>query len=275
MGLEPQTAVRMQRARGRGRLVTKQRDGVTRLDALYQDGCAKIRFPNTHNAALEAVLINTAGGLCGGDDIAWQASAAPGGRLVLTTQACERVYRSTAAAAAIGVTLTAAAGAHIDWLPQETILFEHANLDRRISIDLAEGATLCAVEAVLLGRDAMGETARNARLADRWRITRNGRLLHAEATTLGDEPDIERDAGSLLAGANAFATVLYVGADATRRLDAVRAALRPGARIAASAIGERLVVRATAHSGLDLRRAIVPIIALLSGAGSLPRLWST
>jgi urease accessory protein len=116
----------------------------------------------------------------------------------------------------------------------------------------------------------MGEAARGARLSDKWRIRRNGRLIHAEATRLGGEP-AERDSLSLLNGALAFATILHVASDAGRQLDAIRALLPETG--GASVIGERLVVRILAESGLALRRSIAPIIAVLSGAGSLPRLW--
>ncbi|MET3898537.1 urease accessory protein [Devosia sp. UYZn731] len=262
----------MQRARGVGRIATKLRDGVTVIDTLYQDGCAKIRLPHTHSSALEAVLINTAGGLTGGDHMQWGADAAPNGKMVLTTQACERIYRSTGATARVETRLTVGANAHLDWLPQETILFEASKLDRRIDIDLADGASLTAIEAVLLGRDAMGELASDAYLRDNWRIRRNGRLLHAEATLLTGQGS-ERIAAPLLAGARAFATILHIGPLAARRLETVRALMPANGLIAASAIGERLVVRAIAESGLALRRMIVPIVAELSGAGSLPRLW--
>ena len=262
----------MQRARGVGRLATKLRDGVTCIDTLYQDGCAKIRLPNTHSTTLEAVLINTAGGLTGGDHMQWGADAAPGGRMVLTTQACERIYRSTGAMAKVETRLTVGADAHLDWLPQETILFEASKLDRRIDIDLATGASLTAIEAVLLGRDAMGELASDAYLRDNWRVHRNGRLIHAEATLLSGV-GTERHAMPLLAGARAFATILHIAPDAIRRLDVVRAMMPANGLIAASVTGERLVVRAIANSGLALRRMIVPIVAELSAAGSLPRLW--
>lgn len=265
----------MQRARGTGGITTQQRDGGTHLATLYQDGCAKIRLPHTHTKALEAVLINTAGGLTGGDHMNWSAEVAPNGRMVLTTQACERIYRSIGGAAQVETRLTVGAGAHLDWLPQETILFASSRLDRRIDIDLAEGASLTAVEAILLGRDAMGEEALDARLRDNWRVRRNGRLLHAEATRL-DGTRAERAGLSLLAGKRAFATVLHVApsADAcAARLARLRAQLPADSRIAASANGERLVVRALAQTGLALRRLIVPILAELSGAGALPRLW--
>ena len=263
---------RHQRARGTGRIATQMLDGRTRLSTLYQEGCAKIRLPQTHDPSLQAVLINTAGGLTGGDHIEWHAVAAPGARVVLTTQACERVYRSLGDDAQIRTRLELGAGARLDWLPQETILYEGGRLDRALDIDMAPDATLLAVEAVILGREAMGEAARSARLRDNWRIRRGGRLLHAEATRLTGA-DSERDGLSLLAGAGAFATVLYIGADAEQRLAVARDMLGADASAGASLIGDRLVIRATAASGLALRRIIAPIIGRLSGAGALPRLW--
>ncbi len=265
-----QAVHRHQRARGTGRIATQVLDGRTRLTTLFQEGCAKIRLPHTHDQSLQAVLINTAGGLTGGDNVAWEAKAAPGARMVLTTQACERVYRSLGDDARVATRLEVGAGAHLDGLPQETILYEGGRLNRSLTVDLAPDASFFAIEAIILGREAMGEAARGARLIDKWRISRAGRLIHAEATRLSADP-LERDGASLLAGAGAFATLLDVGAAAERKLDPVRALCTDNS--AASVIGERLIVRAMASSGLALRRIITPIIAKLSGAGTLPRLW--
>jgi urease accessory protein len=264
----------LQRAQGRAILKTKLLDGRTRLTTLFQEGCGKIRLPNTHSAALEAVLINTAGGITGGDRLDWDAEVAPQGHLVLTTQACERSYRSTGDTAHVQTHLRVGAHAHLDWLPQETILFAGSKLSRRLEIDLETGATLTAIEAVLLGRDAMGEDARDAFFRDAWRVRRNGRLRHAEATWLtGEAP--ERDGSSLLDGCRAFATILHVSANAQdAELLATRLAeqLPPG-RIGISNTDERIVIRAMAQTGLALRRMIVPVLLELTGAGSLPRLW--
>lgn len=265
----------MQRARGIGGLSTKQRGSTTAIDTLYQDGCAKIRLPNTHSPAMEAVFINTAGGLTGGDQMRWSAEVTAHGRLTLTTQACERIYRSLGGSAQVQTHLAVGAHAHLDWLPQETILFAASTLDRKIEIDLAEGASLTAIEAVLLGRDAMGEAALDARLRDNWRIRRDGQLIHAEATRL-DGTLAERNGLSLLAGKRAFATIVHVAPDAqtcAKRLISVRELLPNSMEIAASANGERLVIRALAQTGLALRQLIVPVLAELSGAGILPRLW--
>lgn len=264
----------MQRARGQGRIVTQLREGSGRIGELFQEGCARIRLPKTASTGLEAVLINTAGGLTGGDRLDWRAEATAGTRLVLTTPACERVYRSSGGDAEINTRLVLGKNAHIDWLPQETILFEHARLNRRLEIEMAEGATLTALEAVLLGRQAMGEAARSALLHDVWRVTRHGRLIHAEANRLSGT-DRERDADSLLAGNMAFATILHVAENAQARLDTIRALLPNEANAAASAMGERLIIRVLAPTGLALRRLIAPILAELSTDGALPRLWST
>lgn len=265
----------LQRARGIARVGTKQRASNTCIDTLFQEGCCKIRLPKTHSAALEAVLINTAGGITGGDHLQWSADVAPHGKLVVTTQACERSYRSTGDTAHVDTSLRVRNGAHLDWLPQETILFAGSKLSRKLAVTLEDGATLTAIEAVLLGRDAMGEEARDAEFSDNWRIYRGDRLLHAEATKLTGNGS-ERDGLSLLRGSRAFASILHVAANedmAIAMLSKIRGLIPSAGQIAASANGERLVIRAMAPTGLALRRLIVPTLVALTGAGTLPRLW--
>jgi urease accessory protein len=238
----------LQRARGAGFLRVKSRGGRTCLDTLYQEGCWKMRVPTTHGAALEAVVINTAGGLTGGDEVQWRAEAAAGTKLVLTTQACERIYRSAGEDARVSVSLRVGVAGHIDWLPQETILFEGSRLDRRFEAHLEEGATLTAVESVLLGRQAMGEAARSARFRDSWRIFMGGRLVHAEENRLTGD-DFEHDGLSILSGHSAFATLLAITPQAEEKLDELRALIDPETCAAASAVGQRLILRALAPSG--------------------------
>ena len=276
MTATPATApVSMQRSRGTGTLAVKLSHGRTRIARLHQAGNAKIRVPKTYGAALEAVLINTAGGITGGDHLQWGAELAPGGHMVLTTQACERSYRSTGDFGRVETNLKVGAGGHLDWLPQETILFAASKLDRRLNVELAEDATLTAIEAVLLGRDAMGEDAADALLRDNWRIRRNGKLIHAEATQL-HATAAERQSLSLLNGNRAFASVLHI-AETPDRASAtgkrIRTMLPADHSIALSVNQSRLVVRAMAQTGLALRRMIVPVLLELTAAGSLPRLW--
>ena len=196
-----------------------------RLDRLYQQGCARALLPNTHGPVPEAVLINTSGGVTGGDRLAWRLTAGAGAALTVTTQAAERIYRAAAGAARIDTRLAVGPGASLDWLPQETILFDAARLERRLEADLAPDASLIALETIVLGRAAMGERVLTGALSDQWRIRRAGRLVHAEA--LLAEGDLARAVAgpATLAGARAFATLVLAAPGAEARLDAARGLL--------------------------------------------------
>lgn len=260
-----------QRARGTGRIGTQVLDGRTRLTTLFQEGCAKIRLPHTHDKSLQAVLINTAGGLTGGDEVQWEADAAPGARMVLTTQACERVYRSLGDDATVSTRLKVRAGAHLDWLPQETILFDGGRLSRRFEADLAEGTELLAVEALVLGREAMGETVTSGLFRDRWRIRQNGKLLFADDLRLSGDIAALAAEQAALGGNRAIATVLLVTEDADQLLDPLRDVI--GDAGGASAWDGKLVARLAAPDSLTLRRSLIPALAVLLGGRALPKVW--
>jgi urease accessory protein len=264
----------LQRARGCARIAVRAEDGRTRLARLFQDGCGKIRLPKDARATgLEAVLINTAGGVTGGDRLEWAAEAGDGARLTLSTQACEKVYRARDGAAEVRTALTLGEDAQIDWLPQETILFDGGALSRCLEVDLGPGARLLAAEAVVLGRTAMDETVRAGALSDRWRIRREGRLVFADDLRL-DGPVAELAAKApVLAGARAFASLLLVAEDAARFLAPLRAALGPLG--GASAFDGKLFARVTAPDGFALRRALLPALTVLRDGAPLPRVWST
>lgn len=261
----------LQRARGCARIAVRAEDGATRLSRLYQDGCGKIRLPKAAN--LEAVLINSAGGVTGGDRLEWAAEAGSGARLTLTTQACEKVYRARDGVAEVRTTLTLGEDARVDWVPQETILFDGGGLTRTLDADLAEGAQLLAVEAVILGRTAMDETVRTGALRDRWRIRREGRLVFADDLRLeGAVADIAGGA-PILDGAPAFASLLLVADAAARFLAPVRAAL--GSLGGASVFDGKLFARVVAPDSFALRRALIPALTVLRDGAPLPRVWST
>src|SRR5438034_1460340 len=131
-----------------------------------------------------------------------------GARLVVTTAAAEKVYRTLEPAAAIEVKLCLGAGARLAWLPQETILFARARLRRAIDIDLAADAQLLLAEAIVFGRSGMGETVKEGFLFDRWRLRRDGRLMHAEAMRLDGAVSAKLAQGAVAKGGTAVATVL-------------------------------------------------------------------
>lgn len=261
----------LQRARGACRIAFRAAGGRTLLDGLYQRASLKVRLPRHRGREAEAVLINTSGGLTGGDRFSAEVALAEGAEAVVTTQACERVYRSLGGPAEVSASLTVAAGATLAWLPQETILFDRGELRRSLAADLAPGATFLATEAVVFGRTAMGETVATGSFRDRWRVRRAGRLVFADDVAIGGDVAALLSRTAILDGARAMATVLYVGDDADRHLDAVRAAL--GDDGGASAWNGKLLARVTAPDGLALRRRLIPALLALRGDRGLPRVW--
>ncbi|MGQ3210820.1 MAG: urease accessory protein UreD [Shinella sp.] len=265
--------VRPQRARGTGRLATKASVGGTRLDVLYQEGCAKIRLPKTFDGTMEAVLINTAGGLTGGDRIDWTFDVGAGTHLTATTQACERAYKASASTATVETRIVVGAGARADWLPQETILFDRSSLRRKLEVDLADDATFLAVEAILLGRKAMGERMETGLFRDRWRIRRAGKLIHAEEARLEGDVAALTDERAVLAGGRAFATVLLCGRNAEVHLEPLRRLLE-GAEGGVSHWQDKLVARVVAADGFALRKKLIPVISHLRNGASVPKVWT-
>jgi len=244
-----------------------------RLDALYQSGCAKVMVPRDPARTPEAVFINTAGGLTGGDVLSYAVSVAPGMRATAASQTAERVYRSSGGTARLDTSLCVGAGGHLDWLPQETILFEGGALARRLDLALSGDASATLLEAVVLGRAAMGEVLDQARLDDRWRITRDGRLIHAEALRLAPPLSGLRGPGAL-GSARAMATLVHLGPQAEDRLAPLRA-LAPHADVtrASSAMSGRLITRFLAPDAQPLRRALIDILTWMRGR-PLPRVWT-
>lgn len=270
---------RLERARGRAEVGFKSRDGLTVLDRLFQEGQAKIRLPKSHGGdPATAVLINTAGGIAGGDHIAYAARFGAGTRAVVTSQAAERVYRSSQTDGGldgvIETRLEIGAGARAEWLPQETILFDRARLSRSLEVEMAADASLLAVESIVFGRTAMGEEVESCRLVDRWRVRRGGRLVFADALRL-DGAAREILAGSATgAGARATATVLWIDAGLEARIDAVRAVLATASGEAgASVFDGMLIARLAAADPTALRADLVRLLLHIREA-ELPRVWS-
>ncbi len=264
--------VRLQRAEGTARLGFQHEEGMTRLKTLYQEGCAKVRLPRPlHGIPPEAILINTAGGLAGGDRIAVHVEAGAGALATITTQACERVYRSTGLNAVVENRLTLGPGAHMAWLPQETIFFDGGRLSRRLEVDLSGDAELLAVEAVLFGRAAMGEVLRDGALHDRWRVRRDGRLIFADDFHVSGDIAAKLESPASLGGCAAMATIFHAVAEPQRLLDAIRALI--GEKGGASAWDGKLLIRLIAPTGLALRQRLEPLLSLLLAGRPLPKVW--
>jgi urease accessory protein len=257
------------RATGTIALAVAALDGVTRRTRVHEAGSLRVRFPNVTTDALEAVIVNTGGGMTGGDRFSLAFDVGPGAALVAGTAAAEKIYRSTGPEVSLDVALNVGAGAQLAWLPQETILFDRARLARRIDVDLAADARLVMAEAVLFGRAAMGEEMREGFWADAWRVRRGGRLVFAENVRLDGAIAGKLAASARAGGAIALATVLIAPAN-EETLSAVRA-LDFGGEAGISAWNGIAVARLIARDGALLRRDLIMLLAALGHA--VPRLW--
>ena len=265
-----------QRVLAKGHIAVKCIDGRTRLAELHQDGAARIRMPRAAGQSLEAILINTAGGLTGGDRIGWRVKTGRDASLVVTTQACEKIYRAQAGQTEISCNLLVCDGSRLAWLPQETILFDRSALSRTIDAEIENDGELLIVEPCLFGRRAMGEKPDVMCLRDRWRVRRNGRLVHAEDLALGPAAASVLASPAVTGGATAVASLVLIAPHAAQALSAVRALLAPtdGASFVSVGGTGKLLARLVAEDGLVLRKRLVPVIELLNKGAAMPKAWA-
>lgn len=259
------------RAVGTVRMSTKPGPGGTVIDTLYQQGSAKAVFPRAERG-ITAVMLNTSGGITGGDRFDYALAAGTDTHLTVTTQACERAYRALdGAPGEINTTLSVGDRATLWWLPQETLLFDGCNLRRKLVCDLAPGARALIVEPICFGRLAMGETQLSGSVSDQIVLTRDGAPIVRDGWRLHGDITEQMSADAVGGGAAAMATLMLVTPEAQAQLDTVRAKL--GAEGGASLLAaDMLTMRVLARDGYRLRARLLPILDYLTG-GALPLCW--
>jgi urease accessory protein len=249
-----------------------QIEGVTRRRQLHESGSLRVRFPSPEAEGLSAVFVNTAGGIAGGDRFDIDIATGEGSRLTLTTAAAEKIYRAQGPAAQVNIALKAAAGSHLAWLPQETILFDRARVERRIDIDLAESASLLLCEIVVFGRSAMGERMLHGEFVDRWRMRRGGRLVFAETVRLDGDIGEKLAKPAIAKGGVAIGTALIVPGDEAL-VERVRELTTSfGGEVGISCWNGFAMARFCAQDAARLRADMMAVLGVASGS-ALPRLW--
>lgn len=259
------------RANGVAALEVALRDGATRRLRVGESGSLRLRFPGHAGPDLEAVAINTAGGIAGGDRFAFDVTVGEAAALTLTSASAEKVYRSLGDDAEVAVTLKVGPRGRLSWLPRETILFDAARLARTIDVELAEDASLLLCESVMFGRRDMGEAVTAGSLSDRWRLRRAGRLIYAESLALDGDMTVRLNRKAVAAGGVALATLLVTPAD-DGFLDTLRAAEGLRGEMGVSSFNGLTVARFVAVDGDSLRHDLT-VALRLARAGPLPRLW--
>jgi urease accessory protein len=271
----------LQRANGIGRVVLGSFGGDTCIKDLFQKSPIRIMFPRFGVGSLEeAVLINTAGGIAGGDQLEYGITMLANASITVTSQAAEKVYRALDEPSRIITKLRAHNLAKLAWLPQETILFNWGRLSRETEIELSSEAELLALEWLVLGRAAHGEEAVGGHITDSWRVKKDGRLIWADSFRVTDEvfPHLHRKA--LLSNCKAVGTLIYYGPSLDARLEFLRdVVLSLSCHCAATSVGGLIIVRFAAKVSYDLRLALHSLLQQFSrelgpGPFRVPKMWS-
>lgn len=270
-------------ATGRAEIGFVYDGGRTRLAHLDQSDPLRILFPDVaDDEPFTGALVTTSGGLVGGDSLGIVVKGAAGTASRIVGQAAEKVYRSLGADVTIEVKLDASEGAWLEWLPQETILFENARMRRVTLADVGAGARMMAGEMIVFGRTAMGEVMTQGLVRDAWEVRREGRLVWSDALHLDADLQTTLESTAGLDGASAYASMIYVADDAVDCVDAARELLgepEQGLYAAATCVGDVLILRWVGSDSLSLRNAYGDFWCgfrnrIAGYPAQMPRLWN-
>ena len=270
----------LQRAEGAARIVVSGSEKGTRVRTVFQRAPIRVMFPKVDSGTVEAVLVNIAGGIAGGDRLEYVMTAVSSASIAITSQAAEKVYRALNEPARAVTRLKACDSAKLAWLPQETIVFNWGGLRRETEVDVSSSAELLALEWLVLGRAAHREDMVGGHITESWRVKKDGRLIWADSFRATDEtfPQLHRKA--LLSNCKAVGTLIYFGASLDRRLEFFRD-IAPSlqCRCAATSVGGLIIVRFAATASSDLRLALRSFLQQLSpklgpGPFRVPKMWS-
>jgi urease accessory protein len=266
------TRPRLQRASGESKVVFALRDGQTRLADLYQRDPCRILFPDSEpGEPPQAVLVTTSGGVTDGDTLKMAVEVGPGGTAIAATQAAEKIYRAARSAehCSMEIAVSVGEGATLDWLPQETIVFEGARLKRRTVADVGAGGSLLACEMVVLGRAASGERFTGGLLLDSWSVRRDGKLVWTDTLRVEGETPL----GAGFREANALSTVIGVWDAPQPQFERARALLESADRVRVGVtLVNGIVVARLLGEATTVRTATTRFLTDFRGR-RLPRVW--
>lgn len=269
----------LERGNGVAELVFAGRGPGNGLAHLYQSDPCRVLFPRADaGQPPTAVLVTTSGGLTGGDRLRLDFAARDGAALTVTSQAAEKIYRALDDECRIDIDIKVGQ-AWLEWLPQETILFDGAKLRRRTRLTAARDGRALASEMIVFGRTARGESFASGTLYDGWRVYRDGRLIWADALRLDGDVAAALARPAAFDGARAMATAIYVGEDAAGYLDFARALLDDTeSRAAATVVNGILLARFIGRDAAAVRRDLIAYLCELRQAAGgwpprLPRVW--
>ena len=254
-------------------LARREHVGPLRIQkALYPEG----------EAVCHAIVLHPPSGIVGGDELEIDVTVGPGAHALLTTPGAGKWYRSAGAWASQRLGFAVEAQGVLEWLPQETIVFDAARAAMRSTVDLADDARFIGMEVLCLGRRASGEKFTEGALRLDTRIRRAGRPVWLERGLLEGGSDL-LDAAAGLAGFSVSGTFLAAASGVEPGLLAACRDIpihETGARHGITALPEILVARYLGHSSEAARQWFVALWqalrpALIGREAQLPRIWNT
>ena len=273
MGWQARLDLRFERRDEATILAHRQHSGPLRVQkALHPEG----------PAVCHAIVLHPPAGIAGGDELDISIEVGPSAHALLTAPGAGKWYRTTAPWAVQSLDITIAPGAAMEWLPQETIVFDGARAEMGTRIRLAEHAQYFGWEVLCLGRRASMERFQRGELRLATRIEQDGKLLWLERGRLsGGSPLLDSPVG--LAGYSVCGTLIAAGARiAPELLSACRSApaAEAGAQQGLTALPQLLVARYLGHSSEAARAWFVALWrllrpALLGRQAQTPRIWNT
>lgn len=254
--------------------------GSTRLTHRRHHGPLLVQRPfYPEGPVCHVYLIHPPGGVVGGDRLELDLVCQPGAHAVVTTPAANKFYRSDGREARQRQRLTVAAGATLEWLPQEQIVFQGARVDALTRVDLGADARFIGWETTCLGRPASGEGFATGALRQRLELWRDGRPLLLDRLRLsGGGAELAQAWG--LGGASVLGTLLAVGADDAAVARAREVLGDDSGPVAITRVHDVLVARYLGHSAEQARLVFAALWAvlrpLLIGRDACePRIWTT
>lgn len=265
-GWHAELALRFARRGNRTLLPSKRQSGPLMVQRpFYPEG----------DEVCHAYLLHPPAGIVGGDDLRVSVDVEQRAHALLTTPGATRWYFSRGIDAQSQQVLTVEDGATLEWLPQETLIFNGAHANLLTQVRLEGSARFCGWEVLGLGRPALGEAFEQGKIVFRFEIFKDGRpvLLERQQSGVAGLPGLE--------GNTACATFIATNADSLA-LDASREMLSsvPDAICAATLLGDVLVARGIAPTCEPLTDAFKKLWSTLrpmtiGRPASMPRIWHT
>lgn len=163
------------------------------------------------------VGLHTAGGVAGGDRLLYDIQLQPSTQALMTTATAAKIYRSGGLLAEQQVSLQIADHACLEWLPQETIVFNDARYYQTMRVDLGQDALWMGWEITRLGRTARGERFAQGEWRSQIEVWQAGVPLWIDLQQIeGDSSVLDSVHG--LGGAPIIGSFAIVGRDVTPEL---------------------------------------------------------